>query len=745
MHRGYQLSLLETGQGKGYLFGKGVLDKYLEQHQTTPIQDQEALVAAIRDWLAALKSTQAKELSLEPAFVNYDDFWSELNEYLLGHIFQESLSDLCDIGLTSESLPADKMRERKRHGIFFTDKILADFLCEHALRELLADAAPLRGGNDEELLAAIDIRLDRLRKIKAVDLACGSGAFLASLYREMLQEFYRLQRSKVSLGKGGDDDLFSAIPVVEQAKELPHCLFGVDLLPQAVEVAKLALWLRSARKGEKVLDLSNNIIAANSLDLPATFHHLGQEPGTFDLVVGNPPWGGDIEPEIMERALSFFNLQDSSSWDSWELFVLLAIRALRQGGRLALVLPDSFLYPQKARLRKLLFAETNVEMVHNLGPDWFGTDVRMGTVVLQARRGGVEVNGTIRSMILAGKLRSSAIRGETPLRQIEAQRSRSIPLARVLESEDRELEVFRGVADDRIIAQIAKHSIPLSGKTGGLCERARGEEINKAGLIWICPGCLSPTTPGEIEKGSPKAKTCKTCGNLLTSATVNTDLLITDTRSRDGEFVPFIDGDDINRRYVRATPRKWFRIGVSGWSYKDAAIYRGPKLLIRQAGVGICASVDATDARCPQSIYVYRLRDSESEKGYRHEYVLAALLSRTMAYFVFKRFAEIDVAKAHAKLTHERLACLPIPVVDFNDPFQRAAHDEIVLDVNLLLDGSAELGGEEDRDIEQRLRRLWGLSGPDGAYINGEFYDLPDGQVMRDLFPQGRPRPQKAP
>jgi hypothetical protein len=39
MHRGFQLSLLATGQGKGYLFGAGVLEKYLEQHKTTRVPD----------------------------------------------------------------------------------------------------------------------------------------------------------------------------------------------------------------------------------------------------------------------------------------------------------------------------------------------------------------------------------------------------------------------------------------------------------------------------------------------------------------------------------------------------------------------------------------------------------------------------------------------------------------------------------------------------------------------------------
>ena len=63
MHRGYQLSLLDTGQGKGHLFGAGVLEKYLEHHKTTPIPDQEARIGAIREWLESLKASEASESS----------------------------------------------------------------------------------------------------------------------------------------------------------------------------------------------------------------------------------------------------------------------------------------------------------------------------------------------------------------------------------------------------------------------------------------------------------------------------------------------------------------------------------------------------------------------------------------------------------------------------------------------------------------------------------------------------------
>ena len=168
-------------------------------------------------------------------------------------------------------------------------------------------------------------------------------------------------------------------------------------------------------------------------------------------------------------------------------------------------------------------------------------------------------------------------------------------------------------------------------------------------------------------------------------------------------------------------------------------IYAAPKILIRQAGVGVWATFDETGAWCPQSVYLYRLKKEAVGQGYRHEFVLAALLSRTMAYYVFKRFGEVDPARAHAKLTHTRLEALPIPRVDFADSAQARIHDEIAMRAQRILDEDAPLGGPDDKAIELLLRQLWTLSAEDGAYINGEFAGLPPSQAIIDLFPDGVP------
>ena len=535
-------------------------------------------------------------------------------------------------------------------------------------------------------------------------------------------------------------DVFGVTERVSQAALLRECLFGIDVLPQATEIAKLALWLRSSRKGERVSDLSHNIVSADSLDLFGAFERIGKNQGDFDLVIGNPPWGAETDDASRKKALTVLGLSNDDDWDSWELFTLLGMRALRPGGRLAYVLPDSVFYPAKARFRRLLLELGTIEKVLNLGPDWFGPDVRMSTVLLQVRRGDDPPPLTYRGTLLAGRLRRQAIGGHVPLRQIEAQRTRELPTQRTLDSPGREIEVFRGRRDDDIIRRMMERSDRLES----VCERGRGEEINKTGVLWVCPSCMSVTTPGLKTKGGGyEPKQCPNCGLLLAETTVSATRLVID-HTTGGVVAPYMDGDDITSRYAKIKPTKWLRLDQHGWPYKSATLYEGEKIVLRQAGVGVVATLERHGCRVPQSVYIYRLRPSAQVGGRKNEFVLAALVSRTMTYLVFKRFAEIDPAKAHAKLTHARLADLPIPRVDFGDPAQAGAHETICGAAVRILEGKSELGGADDLRIELELRKLWGLNADDGAYINGEFFDVPDSQIVRDLFPSGPPAYRRA-
>ena len=672
------------------------------------------------------------------------DFWKELNEHLLGHIFEQSLSDMQALA-AGHSLNEERLAERKRHGVYYTSQVLSDYLAENALRAVLNESVPVTStANKGELREVLQAREKQLSELRVIDMACGSGAFLVSSYQALLEEFWSIREGLDTL-TGGTPDLLTHTAGLTQARLLRESLYGADLLPQAVEIAKLALWLRSAKKEEKVANLSGNLVAQNSLKVDALLGAMSADLGTFDLVVGNPPWGGEIDDDTYAACCQKLGLDGDPEWDSWELFIALGLALLREGGRLAFVLPDTIFSPEKERTRRMLLGAGAIEYFHNLGTDWF-ENVRMGTTVIQVRRGTVPMGHTFRALLLSGDRRRNAIAGKLPLSQLATAFGRDIPQDRCIGSDTAEIEVFRGVADDALMDRMAASSRPLAE----LCDRWRGEEVNKAGALWVCPNCLTATLPARKRKRQPgetdgrryREKKCPGCDVELNEDIVSVQAMVEPKQQTptEADTALYIDGDDINRRYVKVEPDKELRLDFQGFKFKDADLYDEPKLVIRQAGVGLLATLDETGARFPQSVYGYRLKPAALAEGYTHEFLLGVLISRTMAYFVFKRFSEVDPARAHAKVTHERLSAFPIPAIDFSDPEQRKLHDNIAQTVRGILEGEVAPGGTEDRSIDVMLSRLWGLSPEDGMHVLMELAQLPEGQVIRDLFPKGIPK-----
>ena len=247
---------------------------------------------------------------------------------------------------------------------------------------------------------------------------------------------------------------------------------------------------------------------------------------------------------------------------------------------------------------------------------------------------------------------------------------------------------------------------------------------------------MAYTVPGLKEEGGGyKDKSCPNCGARLTRRDVVLETLISNVQ-RHPYNIPYIDGRALYQRYGMPV-RRYMRTDLSPLSpaLKRSELFRGPKILVRQAGVGIAATLDDDDFRCPQSIYIYRIGDEAKETGYSNEFLLACLVSRTMNFIVMKTYGEVDPARAFAKLTHARLEDLPVSRL-LDDGDRVVAKDISELARELL--GGAGLGGEADQRIEILLRRLWGI-GRRGRYSNGFFSSLPEGQAVAGLFPEGAP------
>ena len=277
---------------------------------------------------------------------NYD-FESEVSVNILGHIFEHSLSEIENVQAQLEGKEVEKSKtKRKKDGVFYTPKYITKYIVDNTVGKLCAEKKEEigldekeyyteRAGRWQKTLKALLKKLDDYREwlltIAICDPACGSGAFLNQTLEFLIEEHHFIDTLKANLLGGGL--VFSEV----ENSILEHNLFGVDINEESVEIAKLSLWLRTAKKGRKLSSLNNNIKCGNSLiDDPEVagdkaFKWEGEFPdifsrGGFDVVVGNPPYVrqellGDFKPffkneyEVFQGTADLFTFFYEKSFD----------------------------------------------------------------------------------------------------------------------------------------------------------------------------------------------------------------------------------------------------------------------------------------------------------------------------------------------------------------------------------------------------------------------------------------------
>jgi len=215
------------------------------------------------------------------------DFDSELNENILGHIFEQSVSDIEELkkSVSGEEFDSKKSK-RKKDGIFYTPKYITKYIVENSIKNWLDDKKKELGEDELPELTEKDFEIkyaskksdkriysenfkkhidfwtkyrEAVKNIKIVDPACGSGAFLITAFEYLLNYNDYLDNKIFDLT--GVKDLFS-----DTTKEiLQNNIFGVDLNKESVEITKLSLWLKTADKNKTLASLENNIKCGNSL------------------------------------------------------------------------------------------------------------------------------------------------------------------------------------------------------------------------------------------------------------------------------------------------------------------------------------------------------------------------------------------------------------------------------------------------------------------------------------------------
>jgi len=299
------------------------------------------------------------------------DFSDDVDVEVLGHIFEQSLNDLEKI---KESLFTEHkiVNTRKKDGVFYTPKFITEYiinntvakLCEER-KELLKLYKEIKTSKKFQEKRREDLHKYReyLESLKIVDPACGSGAFLTATFRYLLSEHKWIQ---AELGKAGAG-LFDYHDIDKQIIE--KNLFGVDINGASVGIAKLSLWLQTAKRDRPLSNLMGNIKSANSLlsDWDELFPEI-MASGGFDCVIGNPPYfniqtlgaKSEVAKEIQEAYPHIW--QDKS--DILFYFIAKAIEITKS--KVGFITSNAFLHSAKAvKLRNYILNNAPISKIVN--------------------------------------------------------------------------------------------------------------------------------------------------------------------------------------------------------------------------------------------------------------------------------------------------------------------------------------------------------------------------------------------
>lgn len=203
---------------------------------------------------------------------------------------------------------------------------------------------------------------------KILDPACGSGIFLVSAYKRII-DWWRVSNYE----KTGEWILPRKDNLDELKRLLKDSIFGIDIESEAVDLAIFSLSLTLCDiLSPKVIwenlrfdNLSNNVVGSDFFDW-----YPENTDKKFDLVIGNPPF---IEYGLRETKInsliSELNLAEQvPNNQSALLFTMLAMNLVKkEKGLLSFILPSGpLLYNNSEKpinFRKWLFSEYNIPQI----------------------------------------------------------------------------------------------------------------------------------------------------------------------------------------------------------------------------------------------------------------------------------------------------------------------------------------------------------------------------------------------
>ena len=334
------------------------------------------------------------------------DFASDVDVNILGHIFENSLTEIEEITTKLQQGEAPVISKRKKDGVFYTPQYITKYIVENTVGKLCKEKKAELDINEEEyfadkkrqvatkktLVSKLDAYREWLLQISICDPACGSGAFLNAALNFLIAEHKLIDEMSAKV-----EGAAIVFPNVENSI-LENNLYGVDINEESVEIAKLSLWLRTAKPHRKLNSLNDNIKCGNSLiDDPAiagdkAFNWQNEFPkvfakGGFDVVIGNPPYVQLQTMGAMSDAYAKCGFESyNKSADLYCLFTERGYKLLKPGGLQSFIMPNKWMLVSYGKELRSFMAKTDLQQIINFGDVQFFDDATIYVCIFVTRK-----------------------------------------------------------------------------------------------------------------------------------------------------------------------------------------------------------------------------------------------------------------------------------------------------------------------------------------------------------------------
>jgi len=638
--------------------------------------------------------------------------FSVLPADILGRVYEQFLGKIIRLTSKHRAIIEEKSEVRKAGGVYYTPTYIVNYIVKQTVGKLVESKKPGPRG--------------AVSKLKILDPACGSGSFLLGAYQYLL-DWHRDQYvndEPEKWAKGKTPRLYRTykdewrLTTDERKRILLNNIYGVDIDPQAVEVTKLSLLLKvlegedeqsigkqMALFQERVLpDLANNIKCGNSL-IGLDFHENQQmslldeeemyrvnvfdwnaefmeimKSGGFDAVIGNPPYVLIGSDKSIEQSY-YINKFDLTAYkiNTYMLFLDKGLNLLgKNGSTLGYIIPKSLVF-------NTYFAKARSKLMRNYAIPQL---IEIEDKIFQ----NAEVGD---SLLFFAQIASRPEENSLIYFRVK----NIFPQFEVIEK-------FKNIQNDLLMnpdALFYQSKLLIKTPTVNLHEVLKvSNGLNPGNIRHIL---FSKNKENEKRKKLVLGRDIQKYKLIWSGTWVNYD----------SELKNKITLNDIKSKAGMTAQKK------VDFALRKPEIFMPNKILVRKTADIIIACFDSYGYYCDSLAYSIQLLPNTKESIY---YFLGILNSNLIRY-IHDGYS-LNKKKVFAKVLATNIKKLPVRIIDFSNPSDKADHDQMVALVEQMLNLHKKLAESNIPQAKDVLQRQIEATNKQIDQLVYNLYDLTD-------------------